>query len=90
MYKVLTTNKLERDIVICHQRGLKRQIIDNVIELLSNTGKLPLYYKPHKLSGTYSGYWECHLQHDWLLIWKIDEQDKSILLIRTGTHSDLF
>jgi mRNA interferase YafQ len=51
---------------------------------------LPAMYKPHVLSGDYSKHWECHIKPDWLLIWKQDEENKEIYLIRTGTHSDLF
>ncbi|WP_083852664.1 type II toxin-antitoxin system YafQ family toxin [Pedobacter arcticus] len=47
-------------------------------------------HKPHKLSGKFIGYWECHVKPDLLLIWEQTETLKLIELIRTGTHSDLF
>jgi len=53
-------------------------------------GKLPPKYKPHILSGNYSGHWECHIKPDWLLIWLQDDNSKTITFVRTGTHSDLF
>jgi mRNA interferase YafQ len=53
-------------------------------------GNVPEIYKPHKLSGTYSGFWECHVKPDWLLIYEVDEQEKLVILTRTGTHADLF
>lgn len=46
-------------------------------------------YRPHKLSGKYEDFWECHIENDWLLIWYIDNED-NLILVRTGTHSDLF
>ena len=65
-------------------------LLDEVVTLLAETGKLPKKYKPHVLSGNWKGYWECHIQSDWLLIWKQDEVIKLVTLVRTGTHSDLF
>jgi len=57
---------------------------------LEQTGSLPSKYKPHKLTGNYKAFWECHLQPDWLLIWLQDDDAFQIELVRTGTHSDLF
>ena len=51
---------------------------------------LPAKYKAHKLTGANKDCWECHIQHDSLLIWKIIEESNSLILINTGTHSDLF
>ena len=65
-------------------------LINDVFELLALTGSLPAKYKPHKLTGNYAGFLECHIQSDWLLVWDKDEVKREILLTRTGTHSDLF
>ncbi|MDP2651730.1 MAG: type II toxin-antitoxin system YafQ family toxin, partial [bacterium] len=43
---------------------------------------------PHKLHGKWIGYSECHIEHDWLLIYKTDT--KFVYLYRTGSHNDLF
>lgn len=65
-------------------------LLDNVVQMLMVSGKLPATYRPHKLSGNWRGYWECHLAPDWLLLW-IQDKDRFILtLTDTGTHSDLF
>ena len=45
-------------------------------------------HRPHRLSGNWSGAWECHLEPDWLLIWT--QEADVLVLTRTGTHSDLF
>lgn len=50
---------------------------------------LELRYRPHKLSGDWAGFWECHIESDWLLIW-LDEEHHAIVLVRLGTHADLF
>ncbi len=61
-----------------------------VLSTLETEGEVPNKYKPHKLIGNYSDHWECHIKPDWLLIWFIDDENKEITLVRTGTHSDLF
>jgi len=66
------------------------EVLDEVVTSLVTTGKLEAKYRPHKLRGKYYGLWECHIEPDWLLIWKQDDVIKLVSLIRTGTHSDLF
>ena len=61
-----------------------------VVRLLVENGELPTKYRPHKLSGDYRGIWECHIQPDWLLLWKQDDEELVMLMTNTGTHSDLF
>ena len=57
---------------------------------LEKNGTVPAKNKPHKLTGNYKGFWECHIQPDWLLIWFRSDATSEIELTRTGTHSDLF
>jgi len=72
------------------KRGLDMLILKKAIISLESDGTLPQTFKPHKLSGKYSGYWEAHIKNDWLLIWKHAESINEIWLTRTGTHSVLF
>jgi mRNA interferase YafQ len=90
MYELIYTSKIKKDIKLCKRRKYDFEEFKIIIEILESKGELPLTYKPHKLSGTYSGRWECHIKPDWLLIWKQNESEKEIYLERTGTHSDLF
>ena len=89
-YKIEYTGKIKKDIKLAQKRGLDIQLFKEVILLLEKEGKLSQKYKPHVLKGNYKGYWECHIQPDWLLIWKQNEEIKLVSLARTGTHSDLF
>ncbi len=57
---------------------------------LHEKGELPKEYKPHPLISNYKGFMECHIKNNWLLIWKINPSEKTIIFTRTGTHSDLF
>ena len=90
MYTIITTNRFEKELKLCKKRGYNMELIQKVISILSNTGKLPAKYKPHKLSGNYENCWECHIKGDWLLIWMQNDQELTLLFTNTGTHSDLF
>ena len=90
MYQLRTTKQFEKDYKLCKKRGLNLDLINEVFALLEVTGNLPTKYKTHKLNGHYSGFLECHIQSDWLLVWGKDEGKKEVLLTRTGKHSDLF
>ena len=90
MYKVKTTNGFDKDILRCKKRGLNLDFLKEVVSILTKDGKLPAKYKAHKLTGNLSGCWECHIKPDWLLIWKQNNKEFTLLLLNTGTHSDLF
>ena len=89
MYAVETTHRFEKSLRRCIKRGLDIQKFKEVVKILSSTGSLPARYKAHKLSGQYGGLWECHIEPDWLLVWEQNEKELILLLIDTGTHSDL-
>lgn len=59
-----------------------------VIEQLQQGKHLPVKHRPHKLTGNWAPYTECHIEPDWLLIY--DCSDVHLELIRTGSHADLF
>ena len=84
------TGQFKKDFKLCKNRNYDIVVFDTALKILLTTGTLPSNYKPHKLSGNYKGFNECHLMPDWLLIWKINEAENEIVLVRTGTHADLF
>ena len=90
MYSVDTTKRFDKDLKRCLKRGLDMQQLYDAIALLRNTGTLPAKYRPHKLSGNLQGVWECHIEPDWLMMWEQNDTQLTLLLLRTGTHSDLF
>lgn len=67
--------------------GLLKQIIQTY---LVNNEKVPEQYKPHQLVGEWKPHMECHVQPDFLLIWDVDEQENELILVRCGSHSELF
>ena len=89
-YTLTYTGQFEKDLKRCQKRGLDIELLHKVITLLQENGSLPAEYKPHILSGQFSGYWECHIKPDWLLIWEQNDKELTLLLLNTGTHSDLF
>jgi len=67
--------------------------LDYVIEELAVPNPLPEQYHDHYLKGDYAGYKECHIEPDWLLIYDyetLDDDEQQLLLVRTGSHSELF
>ena len=71
------------------KRGAPAAKLNAVLALLMNDEKLPARNRPHMLSGEWNGFWEYHIEPDWLLIYDLDDPEV-LALHRTGTHSDLF
>ncbi len=90
MYSIDTTHHFEKSLKKCIKRGLDISKFKECLNILSTSGSLPEKYHKHKLSGNYTGLWECHIQPDWLLVWEQDDDKLILLLIDTGSHSDLF
>ena len=89
-YTIKTTNSFDRDMARCIKRGYPMDDLRKVMSLLERDGRLPAEYKPHKLHGARKGQWECHIQPNWLLIWEQHDRELILVMLNTGTHSDLF
>lgn len=70
------------------KRGLNLNLLKEIIHLLVTEQALPYRYRDHWLVGRYKGRRACHIQPDWLLIYK--QEQNVIIFERTGTHADLF
>ena len=91
MYTYSVTNQFKKDVKRCIKRGLPMEKLTIAVRLLVESGSLPIQYKPHKLNGYPGGdTWECHLQPDWLLVWHQNNEELTLIMTNTGTHSDLF
>lgn len=90
MYKIEYTGQFRKSLKLCKKRKMSLDKLHKVISVLAESGLLPSDYRPHKLSGKYAGIWECHITSDWLLLWKQDDGTLTLLMLDTGTHSDLF
>ena len=88
-YIVKPTSRFKRDYKLALKRHMNVQLLDEAIEILATGRTLPERYKDHDLSGNWIGHRECHIQPDWLLIYRIDDDILVLTLARTGSHSDL-
>ena len=90
MLNLETTVQFRRDYKRMIKRGCKRELIETVIATLLEEKPLAEKHHDHELKGNYAGFRECHIQPDWLLIYKIEKKRLILTAARTGTHSDLF
>jgi mRNA interferase YafQ len=90
MYNIQYTNRFKKDYKLCKKRGLNIELLKEAISILEATGILPPQYKSHPLKGKFRGFMECHIQPDWLLVWKQNDKELILLFTNTGTHVDLF
>lgn len=89
MRRLHYSSKFKKDLKRVKRRGNNTSILRTIITQLASDQPLASKYQDHNLIGDYAGTRECHLAPDWLLIYRYESTDKLILL-RTGTHSDLF
>ena len=89
-YTLKTTTQFKKDYKLAMKRGLKISLLDNVIAALAMSEAPPEKNKDHALTGNWAGHRECHIQPDWLLIYRIEDDVLVLTLARTGTHGDLF
>ena len=88
MLKLRTTHQFERDFKRVLRRSRKEEKIISVMKKLISQEPLEIKYKDHNLTGEYKNRRECHIEPDWLLVYKISEDE--IIFERTGSHADLF
>lgn len=90
-YEIIPSSTFKKDLKLAKKRGLNLSFLKRVIDLLAASGSpLPKEYKDHNLCGNYEGFRESHIQPDWLLIYKKNQENLFLYLTRTGSHSDLF
>ena len=88
MRNPISGTQFRRDVKLAQKRGKDMAKLREAILLLIEGSSLPPRYKDHPLGGEWKHFRDCHIEPDWLLIYKIDGDD--LHLVRTGTHSDLF
>ena len=85
---VAQTKQFKKDVKRMRKRGKDLEKVKAVIDLLVAGEPLPPKNRDHQLGGNWIGRRDCHIEPDWILIYKLTEDE--LLLERTGTHSDLF
>jgi mRNA interferase YafQ len=86
--KIEYSNTFKKNVKLMQKRGKDMNKLKTVTELLVNGKALPQKYRDHSLVGRYINHKECHIEPDWLLIYRIEND--TIFFEEMGTHSDLF
>ncbi|HRQ38964.1 MAG TPA: type II toxin-antitoxin system YafQ family toxin [Chloroflexota bacterium] len=89
MRTIRYTNQFKKDYKRAKKRRHNESPLKSVIDQLANDQPLPPQYRDHALVGNYIGTRECHIEPDWLLLYRL-EGETELILVRTGSHSDLF
>ena len=87
---IVWTTRFKKDYKLALKRHLDIDLLDDIIRTLARGEPLPEQNKDHALSGDWAGHRECHIQPDWLLIYRIEDDVLVLTLSHTGSHSDLF
>ena len=90
MYSFDTTKRFDKALKQCKKRGYPLEKLREAIKILVDTGSLPQKYHPHILHGNHEGEWEAHIEPDWLLVWEQNDDKLTLLMLTTGTHSDIY
>ena len=90
MLDIILSTRFKKDLKLAKKRGYDLQLLNDIVDTLAEQKPLDEKYHDHPLSGDYIDFRECHILSDWLLIYRVDDDELFLLLSRTGTHSDLF
>jgi mRNA interferase YafQ len=85
---LLSTTAFEKDLKRVGKQGRNLDKLESVVVLLQHQRPLPTRCRPHPLRGNWTGHWDCHVEPDWLLLYRVTETE--LILVRTGSHSELF
>ena len=88
MYEIVRTSRFKRDVKKALRRNKDPETLKGLIKKLIKGQSLPANYQDHPLKGDYRDCRDCHIEPDWILIYRI--KGNELHLIRTGTHTDLF
>ena len=90
MLQVEYTTKFKRDLKLAKRRNKHLEDLRKVMAQIEKEESLNPKLKDHSLAGNWDGHRELHIEPDWLLIYKIIRQRKTVIFVRAGTHADLF
>ena len=90
MLEPVLTHTFKKETKLMQKRGRDILKLRTVTTMLINEQPLLEKHCNHPLHGKWAGAWECHVEPDWLLIYRIDKENKRVLFYRTGSHADLY
>jgi mRNA interferase YafQ len=85
---LIYTSQFKKDFKKISKQGKELAKLELIISTLLNNKPLPRKYQDHSLTGKWKNHRDCHIEPDWLLIYRYTSD--SLILERTGSHSDLF
>jgi mRNA interferase YafQ len=88
MKAIFQTSQFKKDFKRIKKRGKELNKLKEVVSTIANSEALHERHRDHELSGNWSGSRDCHIEPDWILIYRVDGE--FLFLERTGSHSDLF
>ncbi|NGX63654.1 MAG: mRNA interferase YafQ [Candidatus Anoxychlamydiales bacterium] len=88
MLDAVYITQFKKDLKLVKKRGKNINKLKTIMTKVVNEERLDPKHREHKLVGKYKNRWECHIEPDWLLIYKVTS--KEVIFERTGSHSDLF
>ena len=89
-YEIKTTTQFKKDFKLAKRRNRNMNLLKEIIDKLANGEPLEEKFRDHALTGNWNGHRECHIQPDWLLVYRVENDVLVLTLSRTGSHSDLF
>jgi len=91
-YEIIITSTFKKELKIIKKRNKNLQKLTQIVNKLANGEELESKYRDHQLTDNhrFKNCRECHIEPDWLLVYKKNNQELILFLIETGTHSDLF
>ncbi len=89
-YQIRITKKFKKSVKRATKRGKRIQKLKDIVEILAKGEEVSSAYKDHALTGNWIGHRELHIEPNWLLIYKIEENILILELVDTGSHTDLF
>ena len=90
VYTLVFTTRMKRDLKLMKKRGKDISKLETVLDILLSGEDLPEKYKDHQLKGEMREFRECHIEPDWLLVYRKEDDNLILYATATGSHADLF
>jgi mRNA interferase YafQ len=85
---ILTTTAFVKDLRRARKQGKDLDKLEAIVTLLQDEQPLPTRCRTHRLRGSWADHWDCHIEPDWLLLYRLTVTE--LILVRTGSHAELF
>ena len=89
-YRIAVSDRFRKDLRISFKRGCDIQRLKEAVRLLAAGEELPPRCRVRRLPGNSREFFKCHIEADWLVVYRIDEERRILFLARHGTHEDIF